>query len=278
MKNILVPCDFSKPSREAFKVAVEIATKSHGEVTLLYVIYLPAMYDGIYVEGATYSPSLIAQMQDDAERTLKAIVDTLPAGSPNVTLKTEIGDVLQVIKETVKEKGIDLVVMGTTGSSGILHFLVGSTTEKIVRHMPVPVLAVETADFIKSVKHILVPSALGFDQTHFIDKVKALQDFFGATLHILHVNTPKHFKRDRDAYRAMDEFVRHYRINNYEMHFVNDYSEEAGITAFAVSQKMDLIAMGTHARKGLSHLINTNVTESVVDHLHSAVWTCALKS
>jgi nucleotide-binding universal stress UspA family protein len=216
-------------------------------------------------------------MEDEAENTFKAMVAALPEPSPKVSFEIEIGDVLQVIKETVKEKAIDLVVMGTTGSTGLMHFLIGSNTEKVVRNIPVPVLAVERADFVHSVKSILLPSTLGLDQTHFMDKVKGLQEFFKATLHILYVNTPRHFKRDGDAYRAMEEFVRHYHLNNFEMHFVNDYTEEGGIVDFAVNQKMDLIAMGTHARKGLSHLFNANITEHVVYQLRAAVWTCTLK-
>jgi nucleotide-binding universal stress UspA family protein len=106
--------------------------------------------------------------------------------------------------------------------------------------------------------------------------VRELQVFFKATLHIPYVNTPKHFKRDGDAYRAMAEFARHYHVNDFETHFVNDYTEEGGIIDFALIEKMDLIAMGTHARKGLSHVFNTNITEHVLYQLHGAIWTCPL--
>ncbi|CAN5215210.1 hypothetical protein BH23BAC1_BH23BAC1_13560 [soil metagenome] len=45
MKKILVPCDFSKPAQEAFNVALELASKSNGEVNVLHVIDLPVIYE-----------------------------------------------------------------------------------------------------------------------------------------------------------------------------------------------------------------------------------------
>jgi len=278
MKRILVPCDFSQPSREAFKAAVEIAAKRRGEVTVLHVIMLPNTYDDMFAGGVSYNPQLVTQMQEEAEKAMADMISALPKGSPRIHSRIEFGLILEVITQTIQTDNIDLVVMGRTGVSGLMHFLVGSVTEKVVRFSPVPVLVVEKSDFIKSVKSILLPSTLTLDQTDFIARVKVLQEFFNATLHILHVNTPSHFKRNADGYAAMDEFAKHYRLTNFKTHFVNDYTEEAGIMAFALGQKIDLIAMGTHARKGLSHLFNTSITEDLVDNMHGAIWTCALKT
>ena len=50
MKKILVPCDFSNPSKEAFKLAQDIASKTRGEVIVLYVIYIPVMYHPTFAE------------------------------------------------------------------------------------------------------------------------------------------------------------------------------------------------------------------------------------
>jgi K+-sensing histidine kinase KdpD len=178
---------------------------------------------------------------------------------------------------SIKALSIDLVIMGTSGASGIYEIFVGSTTEKAVRHSPVPVLAVRTASDLQSIRKILLPTSLSFKETNFISKVKELANFFNASLQILLVNTPIHFKDDNESKSFLKEFAKHYKLENYSIHMRNDYTEEAGIRNFAEAQKVDLIVMGTHARKGLSHFFNGSITEDVMNHIACPVWTYAIE-
>ena len=73
---------------------------------------------------------------------------------------------------------------------------------------------------------------------------------------------------------ALEEFAAHYKLSNYNVHFRNYRNEEEGITDF--SNEVDLIAMATHARKGLAHLFNGSITENVVNHIECPVWTYCL--
>ena len=200
------------------------------------------------------------------------------AASNPIVVSTEVayGELLSGVKQIIETKKIDQVVMGTSGTSGFTEIFIGSNTEKVVRFSPVPVLAVRKTVELKSVKNILLPSTLNLNQTDFINKVKDLQNFFDATLHILLVNTPAQFRRDAEANEALEEFAKHYKLTNFKTHFRNYAHEDDGIIEFAYSEKMDLIAMGTHARKGLAHLFNRSVTESVVNHIQSPVWTYCL--
>jgi nucleotide-binding universal stress UspA family protein len=279
MKRILVPCDFSKQSQEAYKIALDFASKSKGEITLLYVLQIPTLYDtGFAGEVMSYDPVFFTKMEGDAKKELEKMKSKADAKS--IKIKTEVvyGDFILSIKKMIETHKIDIIVMGTTGSSGLSEIFIGSNTEKVVRFSPIPVLAVRKAFESSKVKNILLPSVLGLDQTEFVGRVKELQDFFGATLHILLVNTPTHFRRDAEAQEALNEFVKHYKLKNYKTHFQNFRREEDGIIDFAHTEKMDLIAMATHARKGLSHLFNSSITENVVNHIQSPIWTSCLKS
>ena len=53
--------------------------------------------------------------------------------------------------------------------------------------------------------------------------------------------------------------------------------EEEGIVQFANSINADLIAMGTHGRKGLSHMMSGSMTENVANHGKSLIWTYVMK-
>ncbi len=61
-----------------------------------------------------------------------------------------------------------------------------------------------------------------------------------------------------------------------EADFVNALGEE-GIIEFAEHEKIDLLVMATHARKGLAHMFNGSVTEKIVNRLDYPVWTYALE-
>lgn len=279
MKRILVPCDFSVPSREAFKLAMNIASKTNGEVTVLHAIYIPVLYDPTLAGASTlaYDPVFLSGVEEDAKKRFEQMKKDLPSGTIKTSIQIIQGTVVSAITRVIETQKIDLVIMGTTGASGFQEVFIGSTTEKVVRHSPVPVLAVRTAPELASIKKILLPTTLSLNQAEFIHKVKELVYFFDSTLHILLINTPLHFKPDAEAKAALEEFVEHYKLNNYKLHFRNYRSAEEGIIKFANDEQIDLIAMATHAWKGVVHLFTGSITEDVVNHIKCPVWTYCLK-
>lgn len=278
MKKILVPCDFSKSANEAYKVAIDLALKTKGEIFLLHVVPISNLYTtGFAGEPLAFDPGYYGQMEKDIKIELDKLVKIGTGKSLKVSTEVVYGDVIVSVKNMIKTHKIDLVVMGTSGSSSLSEIFIGSNTEKVVRFSSVPVLAVKKAIDLKSIKNILVPSTLFLNQTDFVKKLKELQEFFGATLHILLINTPMHFRRDAEANETLKEFAKYYKLSNYKLYFRNYAREEEGIMEFAYNEKMDLIAMGTHARKGLAHLFNTSVTEKVVNHVQGPIWTYCLK-
>jgi nucleotide-binding universal stress UspA family protein len=108
-------------------------------------------------------------------------------------------------------------------------------------------------------------------------KVKELQTFFNATLHILLVNTPARFMADAEAKKLLEEFAHNNKLANFTLNFRNGRTEEAGILAFADEVKADLVAMATHGRKGLAHLVSGSIAEDVVNHITCPIWTCVAK-
>jgi len=278
MKNILVPIDFSKQSRQAFKVAVDLANRTKGKVHLLHVLYLPTLYDtGIAGEPFAYDAVYLDRMQKDATEALEKMKADCKL-SVKIGAEVVFGEVITCINDAIKKNGCDLVVIGSSGISGIPSLIVGSVTEKVVRFSCVPVLAVRRAFEAGNIKNILLPSTLTLNQTAFMEEVKELQNFFNATLHILFINTPSHFIRDAEAKEAFQEFIKHYKITNCKTYFRNYRTEEEGIIDFAFAEKMNLITMGTHARKGLSHLFNGSITENVANEIIALLWTYRLKS
>lgn len=278
MKNILVPCDFSQQFREAFKTALEIASKTKGKITLLHVLYLPTLYNASLAgEPLSFDPVFMNAMEDDAEKELAKMRDEASAYSVQTDTEVVFGEMISSIKRILETHAIDLIIMGTAGASGISEIFIGSNTEKVVRYSPVPVLAIRRSIQFSRIKNILLPSTLDLDQTDFILRVKELQELFNASLHILLINTPANFRRDLEAGEALEEFAEHYNLQNYKTYFRNYWHEDDGIIDFANTENMDMIAMATHALKGIGHLFAGSTTEDVVNHISIPVWTYTLK-
>lgn len=258
---------------------MSIASKNHGEVIVLHAAYIPVLYDPVYAGGTplAYDPSFLAHVEDDTKKGFEKMKKEFAL--PNIPLTLEIihDNVVSAVNKVVEIKEADLIVMGTSGTSGWKETWIGSNTEKVVRHASVPVLTVHTAPDVGSIKRILLPTTLRLDQDDFIDQVKQLQQFFGAELYILLINTPSNFMRDEEAKDAMEEFAKYYQLDNYVLYFRNYHHEDEGIVDFANKNNIDMLVMLTHARKGLAHLVSGSITEGVVNKIYSPVWTFSMQ-
>ena len=274
MKKILVPCDFSDTAIEAFKFAVGIAEKSNGTIHLLNVVELPVLYDSAAV--LSFEQTYMSDRKKEVEKNFSKLKEKWAKDMP-VKIKTyvEYGGTVAVIRRMIQETKADLVVLGTHGAKGLKEYTIGSNTEKIVRSSPVPVIALKKS--IKQVKNIVLPSPPEFDMEELTMEVKELQNFFGATLHVLYVNTPARFRTDAQIRQSMKDFAKRFMLRNFTLTIFNDLTEEEGIRNFASEVNADMIAMRTHGRRGIAHLASGSIAEDVVNHIDCAIWTHVVK-
>ena len=275
MKNILVPCDFSKPAVSAFRFALDIADKSKGVVHLLNVIELPAIHDPIIMPVVFFEKEFLNELKEKTTKEFDKIINRYKPDAVEVKTEVTFGAVSRMIQDFIKKKKIDIVIMGSHGATGIREYFIGSNAEKIVRNSPVPVLVLK--DLYKGpVENIVFPNTLETErQDKLIAKVKELQAFFKATVHILYVNTPTNFAADNITLERLRQFAKEFAFRNYTLNVYNYPSEESGIIQFTSQIKGDLVAMGTHGRKGLAHFLNGSLAEDVVNHAKFPIWTLA---
>ena len=135
--DVLVPTDGSDGAEVAIGPAVDIARTYDARIHALSVI--DTMTLGIDVR----SSAILETLEASARTAVEAVEERAKQASvPAVETAIEHGDPYRGIGSYVEEHGIDLVVMGTRGRSGVERYLLGSVTEKTVRTSPVPVLTV----------------------------------------------------------------------------------------------------------------------------------------
>jgi nucleotide-binding universal stress UspA family protein len=278
MKKILLPCDFSKPSREAFRFALQLAERSKGEIYVLKVTELPVLHEpGFGLPEYGFESGLLGEIEEETSGRLKKLLAECGVTGDNVTLLNETGPVISTIRKVAEKGKIDVIVMGTHGEGNWLDTLLGTNTEKIIRTSTVPVFAMRKSVPITGIKNIVFPTTLPLDREKTMQKVIKLQNYFSAKLHILYVNSPADFHSDKDIRRRMNEFVQTYPLKNYTLNIYNDLSDEKGIINFTRDVEGDMIAMITHGRKGLAQLFNYSLTEDVLEDIEWPLWSCVLE-
>ncbi|HRK53464.1 MAG TPA: universal stress protein [Cyclobacteriaceae bacterium] len=273
MKKILVPCDFSDSAVQAFKFAVEIANQSKGEILLLNVVELPVIHENVMMPTFSFEDTFLKEMKERADKDFNKMKTKWAKEGPKVSTFVEYGAPTPIISQFVEKKKVDLVVMGTKGASGLKEFFVGSNTEKIVRWSPVPVISIKKSVKVSSIKNIVFPSTLRADEEKLTMRVKALQAFFKAKLHVVNVNTPANFRTDVITRQQLKDFAERFMLKDYTLNVYNDLNEELGVANFTKEVKGDMVAMATHGRKGLNRLMSGSIAEDVVNHIECPIWT-----
>jgi len=140
-KRILCPIDFSDASRAALETAAELAKQHQGKLTLLHAYPVPGYTfpDGSFVASSKMLEELAEAARIHLEEW-KGIATSL--GLSDVQAVTAVGEPAAEILTYAGEQGVDLLVVGTHGRTGLTHARMGSVAERVVRKAPCPVLTV----------------------------------------------------------------------------------------------------------------------------------------
>ncbi len=152
ISKILVPTDFSDLSLQALKYAREFAATFGAQIHCLHVIDEAYQYwSTMGPESAPIGPA-VEDLRSLAEGHMQRFADEHLVGLDYVPVSNVItGNPWSDIVQYALENTIDLVILATHGRGGLAHALLGSTTEKVMRKAPCPVLVVREKEhgFVK---------------------------------------------------------------------------------------------------------------------------------
>ncbi len=270
MKRILVPTDFSEQAENAMKVAVQLAERHNAEIFALHSIEMPVHLATNSNAGSLPEPIFFMKLAEKrfAEFAEKPFLQ-------GITIHEAIGrdEIYEDVEKTCARNNIDLVVMGSRGASGFKEMFVGSNTEKVVRTSQVPVLVIKNDHPNFEVHDFVFASDFSEEGRGAFDKAQKFARKMGAKMHLLMVNTPANFKTSVEGHAVMEKFVKGMGAENYTLNIYNDNSVEKGIMNFATQIGAQLIGMGTHGRKGISHFFNGSISEDLVNHVNMPMIT-----
>jgi len=203
IKTILCPVDFFPASDAAVNYAVGLAKNYDAAIHLLHAITPIAA--GAY-EYAIDTAEVLGSMEEGSMEEMNKLVAKIKEKGIVAEPKVRIGDVYDEIKRAIAIVKPDLIVMGTHGRRGVERWFMGSTTEKLLRHSPVPLVTIsaagETSWTQPRFKRILVTTDFSdgtADALAYAFSVAQENESKVVLLHILHDVSMDPFSRYRDV-------------------------------------------------------------------------------
>jgi nucleotide-binding universal stress UspA family protein len=139
VKSILVPTDFSDSAREALDWAIALAREFQARILLLHVVenltvgyasdLFPVPMAEVYEEISTFARAELGKLAEQVRAGGVEATERLAQGTPSA-------EIIRI----AREEPVDLIVVGSHGKGLLDHALFGSTTERVVRKAPCPVL------------------------------------------------------------------------------------------------------------------------------------------
>jgi nucleotide-binding universal stress UspA family protein len=284
IKQILFATDFSPWAKRAEDYACSLACSWRASLTVLSVAEFQPGLNPDYPVNQQYLADLLKQASSQvvdlkarAERRGIAITTRVATGIPSEEVIT-----------AARAEDSDLIVVGTRGKTGLAHILLGSTAERVIRGAPCPVLTVRTepADGEDNgtlsrpitLERILVPVDFSDCSIDALEYAVVVAQQAKASLMLLHVLEPVSYGLDfsfgDSKTREQERKIWTKRLaelvsSHQHSHVPMESQLRGGLPADSILDSSrtlpcDLIVMGTHGRRGISHSISGSVAEAVL--------------
>ena len=263
---ILVPTDFSKNAQKGIEFAIQLAKKSGSEIILLHA------HEVIKTDSARrlllfeeYNLSIAKKLRDELNAQRRKSISR----NPDVRVSVEFfsGEVKSSIVEASETFGVDLIVMGTQGASGLKNFFMGSITAKVIARATVPVLAIPRLYTFKEPKRILL--ATNNFETHptILDPVWKSVELFNAHLHVI-VFTGQDSPGQKELHeKGLDDYHQFLQRINKNATITSEHLEgnefENTVQQYIDQHEIDMLMMITYKRNFLENMFHRSATKSM---------------
>lgn len=261
MKKILVPTDASECAQRAAQVAIQLAAKANASIHFLSI--MPDTDTEFHVPqttGTLVHNTQKVQIQNEINRLVSLAAQSGVEAFPLLVLDKSG----EYIENYVDPLGIDLIIMGSHGATGIREFFIGSNTQRVVRKATVPVLVIKEAIDKFEVKNILFASPFEGQSQQALNWVVQFAKLFGAVINIAFVNFPN----ELGSLKLRESLMKQIQENNPGQRFRFDNIEgndlERELHELATPIGADLIALTIQAKTGF--ILPHSVAEDMVNH------------
>ncbi len=263
ISNILVPTDFSEVANNALRFAVNFSEKANAKIHLLHVTHIPVI-------DVNFPVDVYQEFTTEIEKTATSNLEKLKKeflekSGVKFEIHSVMGFVNDEIHEFASQHKIDLIIMGTTGASGIQEVLVGSNAASVVAKSHIPVLVIPPGAVQYDLQHIVYASDFNEPEFPAVARLIYIAEQFHSKISVLHVKSD--FDRFFDS--AHNFFTRNKHNISYDNWKVVKLPEGDvldKINEFVTKANADLLVMAKHNRSFFDKIFHRSLSKHMTYH------------
>lgn len=260
MRSILVPTDFSKCANNAMMYALELAQRTGASVTALYVVYPNegvdnSMYDAFFIDD--YVKQRLQGMQDWVQKFTRS----QHLKEVKIDLECRMGFPVSTICEVAQSLHVSMIVMGTTGATGLKGMLLGSTAAGVLGNSKVPVLVVPTKATFRNFARFALATDFKMPVTReSLQLMREVLNIQHTGLNIVHVLTSPDAQPDEGQEDLLSD-----RLSTipHDFHYLHDSDVPRAIQNFLEATECNGLIAIAHEHSLMHRLFSKSVSRAL---------------
>jgi len=261
MKTILVPTDFSECADNALEFAISVAKINDSEIIVLSSYYIPSS------GGVGAMRNLQENLRKETEIQLLNLLEKKKAKYPFLKVKsyTDFNVPSSSIIRFVNNLDVDLVVMGTTGASGVKEVLMGSTTSVIIDKVSVPIFAIHKETSFDILNKISIATDLsGLKDLKSMKRVKIISDILNFKIEFLSIYTEMTEKLKKQIELKKERMNEIFGEENYTLNLIKSDDIENAILDNV--EENSILAVVSRSRGFFEKLFHSSMSKKLSMH------------
>jgi len=269
MKNILIPTDFSDNAWNALVYGISFFKKTH---CTFHIVHINSINTNASGEAAMYvSPDILEKtILAESKEKLKALskkIELLPLNVKHeFHFKAIYGFFTDQLKEFIKKKNIDLIIMGTKGASGLKSVSIGSNTGNVITKVPCTLMAVPEDATYEKIEEIGFPSDLNlFYDVRILDTIKDIILLKKSALRLLYVSS-RGEELNVNQLKIKNLLLDYYKETECTFHEVTGKHIDESVQCFTESRNLDMLIMVAKNINFLERILFRPTVEKISYH------------
>lgn len=269
MKNILIPTDFSDNAWNALVYGISFFKKTH---CTFHIVHVNAIDTNVSGEAAMYiAPDILeSTILAESREQLKALSQKIEQLPLNVKhefhFKAIYGFLTDQLKDLVKKKSIELIIMGTKGASGLKSVSMGSNTGNVITKVPCTLMAVPEDATYEKIEEIGFPSDLNLAyDVKILDTIKDIILLKKSALRLLYVSS-KGEELNANQIKIKNLLLDYYKETECTFHEVTGKHIDESVQCFIESRNLDMLIMVAKNLNFLERILFRPTVEKISYH------------
>ncbi len=233
---ILIPVDFSENSIKALELAIGLNRNQKATIILVHIVELA--YD-----FASQAALALDSLHKDANKLMNDLEEKYHADHLKFQKIIEGGTASISIARIASENKANVIVIGTSGASGLKKLVVGSTTINLLKETTTPVLIVPSEASLTEVKKLTLAIQYSNHEKSLLDQIIIFKRNWELDIEFLHVSAENEFKDELAGLGLMTYLKNHFELDASKVISLISNSTNEGINSFCETNRNTILIM-----------------------------------